>query len=88
MRISLGAAVLLGDLVGSGYVAYTHLDVYKRKANISFNLRKIASGDNLSIGPILRGAAQPVNILTATATVRRIVNMTALTVVEKLMNER
>lgn len=57
-------------------------------ANISFNLLKIASGDNLTIGPILLGAAQPVNILTATATVRRIVNMTALTVVEKLMNER
>jgi malate dehydrogenase (oxaloacetate-decarboxylating)(NADP+) len=57
-------------------------------ANISFNLLKIASGDNLTIGPILLGAAQPVNILTATATVRRIVNMTALTVVEKLMYER
>ncbi|WP_300453774.1 NADP-dependent malic enzyme [Accumulibacter sp.] len=57
-------------------------------ANISFNLLKIASGDNVTIGPILLGAAQPVNILTATATVRRIVNMTALTVVEKLMNER
>ncbi|MBK7955200.1 MAG: NADP-dependent malic enzyme [Candidatus Accumulibacter sp.] len=57
-------------------------------ANISFNLLKIASGDNLTIGPILLGAAQPVHILTSTATVRRIVNMTALTVVDKLMNER
>nr|MBP9804202.1 hypothetical protein [Accumulibacter sp.] len=46
------------------------------------------SGDNLTIGPILLGAAQPVHILTSTATVRRIVNMTALTVVDKLMNER
>ncbi|MBL8399083.1 MAG: NADP-dependent malic enzyme [Candidatus Accumulibacter sp.] len=57
-------------------------------ANISFNLLKIASGDNLTIGPILLGAAQPVHILTSTSTVRRIVNMTALTVVDKLMNER
>ena len=51
-------------------------------ANISFNLLKVAAGDNLTIGPILLGAARPVNILTPTATVRRIVNMTALTVVE------
>ncbi|WP_291992215.1 NADP-dependent malic enzyme [Candidatus Accumulibacter sp. ACC003] len=57
-------------------------------ANISFNLLKIASGDSLTIGPILLGAAQPVHILTATATVRRLVNMTALAVVDKLMNER
>ena len=51
-------------------------------ANISFNLLKVAAGDNLTVGPILLGAAQPVNILTPTATVRRIVNMTALTVVD------
>ncbi len=51
-------------------------------ANISFNLLKTASGDNLTVGPILLGAAKPVNILTPTATVRRIVNMTALTVVD------
>ncbi|TAH47837.1 MAG: NADP-dependent malic enzyme [Betaproteobacteria bacterium] len=51
-------------------------------ANISFNLLKVAAGDNLTVGPILLGAAKPVNILTPTATVRRIVNMTALTVVE------
>ena len=51
-------------------------------ANISFNLLKVAAGDNLTIGPITLGAAKPVNILTPTATVRRIVNMTALTVVD------
>ena len=50
-------------------------------ANISFNLLKVAAGDNLTVGPIMLGAAKPVNILTPTATVRRIVNMTALTVV-------
>jgi malate dehydrogenase (oxaloacetate-decarboxylating)(NADP+) len=51
-------------------------------ANISFNLLKVAAGDNLTIGPILLGAARPVHILTPTASVRRIVNMTALTVVD------
>jgi malate dehydrogenase (oxaloacetate-decarboxylating)(NADP+) len=53
-------------------------------ANISFNLLKVAAGDNLTIGPIMLGAAKPVNILTPTATVRRIVNMTALTVVDAM----
>jgi len=51
-------------------------------ANISFNLLKVAAGDNLTIGPILLGTARPAHILTPTATVRRIVNMTALTVVD------
>ncbi len=51
-------------------------------ANISFNLLKIASADNVTIGPILLGAARPVHILTPSATVRRIVNMTALTVMD------
>ena len=55
-------------------------------ANISFNLLKVAAGDNLTVGPILLGAAKPVNILTPTATVRRIVNMTALTVVDACIN--
>ena len=36
----------------------------------------------LGSAPVLLGAAKPVHILTPTATVRRIVNMTALTVVE------
>ncbi|HTP61459.1 MAG TPA: NADP-dependent malic enzyme [Burkholderiales bacterium] len=51
-------------------------------ANISFNLLKIASSDNVTIGPILLGAARPVHILTPSATVRRIVNMTALSVAD------
>ena len=49
-------------------------------ANISYNLLKTAAGGNIAIGPVLLGANQPMHILTATATVRRIVNMTALTV--------
>jgi len=51
-------------------------------ANISFNLLKTAVGDGITIGPILLGAAAPVHILTPSATVRRLVNMAALTVVE------
>ena len=51
-------------------------------ANISFNLLKVASGGGVTLGPILLGVAKPVNILTPSATVRRIVNMTALTVVD------
>ena len=51
-------------------------------ANISFNLLKIAAGSGLTLGPILLGVAKPVHILTASATVRRIVNMSALAVVD------
>ncbi len=51
-------------------------------ANISFNLMKMANGDGVTVGPILLGAAQPVQILTSSATVRRLVNMTALAVVD------
>jgi malate dehydrogenase (oxaloacetate-decarboxylating)(NADP+) len=51
-------------------------------ANIGYNLLKTAAGNNVAIGPILLGAARPVHILTASATVRRIVNMTALTVLD------
>ena len=51
-------------------------------ANIAFNLLKTAAGDGVTVGPLLLGAARPVHILTPTATVRRIVNMTALLSVE------
>ena len=51
-------------------------------ANIAFNLLKTAAGDGITVGPILLGAARPVHILTPTATVRRIVNVTALLSVE------
>ena len=51
-------------------------------ANIAFNLLKITNGDGITVGPMLLGAAQPVHILTPTATVRRLVNMTALAVVD------
>jgi malate dehydrogenase (oxaloacetate-decarboxylating)(NADP+) len=51
-------------------------------ANIAYNLLKTAAGGGIAIGPILLGAAKPVHILTPSATVRRIVNMTALTVAD------
>jgi malate dehydrogenase (oxaloacetate-decarboxylating)(NADP+) len=51
-------------------------------ANIAYNLLKVAAGGGIAIGPVLLGAARPVHILTPSATVRRIVNMTALTVAD------
>jgi malate dehydrogenase (oxaloacetate-decarboxylating)(NADP+) len=51
-------------------------------ANIAYNLLKTAAGNNIAIGPVLLGAARPVHILTPSATVRRIVNMTAWTVID------
>jgi len=51
-------------------------------ANIAFNLLKTATGQGMTIGPILLGAAKPVHVLTPSATVRRIINMTALAAVE------
>jgi malate dehydrogenase (oxaloacetate-decarboxylating)(NADP+) len=51
-------------------------------ANIAYNLLKTAAGGNIAIGPMLLGVGRPAHILTASATVRRIVNMTALTVAE------
>jgi len=51
-------------------------------ANISYNLLKVAAGNGVAIGPVLLGCSRAVHILTASATVRRIVNMTALAVVD------
>ncbi len=51
-------------------------------ANIAYNLLKTAAGSGIAIGPVLLGCARPVHILTPSATVRRIVNMTALCVVD------
>jgi malate dehydrogenase (oxaloacetate-decarboxylating)(NADP+) len=51
-------------------------------ANIAYNLLKVSAGGGIALGPVLLGAAKPVHILTASATVRRIVNMTAMTVAD------
>ena len=50
--------------------------------NIAYNLLKTAAGGNVAIGPFLLGANAPVHILTSSSTVRRIVNMAAMTVVD------
>ncbi len=57
-------------------------------ANISFNLLKVIGGAGITVGPILLGAGKPVHILTPTATVRRIINMTALAVVDAQEQEK
>ncbi|RRD56294.1 NADP-dependent malic enzyme [Comamonadaceae bacterium OH2545_COT-014] len=56
-------------------------------ANIAYNLLKVAAGGGIAIGPVLLGAAKPVHILTPSTTVRRIVNMTALTVTDAIINK-
>ena len=57
-------------------------------ANISYNLIKMIGGSGVTIGPILLGAAHPVHILTSSSTVRRIVNMTAMAVLDALKIKR
>jgi malate dehydrogenase (oxaloacetate-decarboxylating)(NADP+) len=57
-------------------------------ANISYNLLKTAAGNGIAIGPLLLGVAKPIHILTPAATVRRIVNLTTLAVVEAASNAR
>ncbi|BAO90650.1 NADP-dependent malic enzyme [Caballeronia cordobensis] len=47
-------------------------------ANIAYNLLKVVSGDGVTVGPFLLGASHPVHILTPAATVRRVINMTAV----------
>jgi malate dehydrogenase (oxaloacetate-decarboxylating)(NADP+) len=51
-------------------------------ANISYNLLRVAASGGVTVGPILLGADKPVHILTQTATVRGILNMTALAAVD------
>ena len=57
-------------------------------ANISYNLIKMIGGSGVTIGPILLGAAHPVHILTSSSTVRRVVNMTAMAVLDALKIKR
>jgi malate dehydrogenase (oxaloacetate-decarboxylating)(NADP+) len=55
-------------------------------ANILFNVLKVTGGNGVTVGPILLGAAASAHVLTASATVRRVVNMTALAVAETAHN--
>ncbi|MFA4913866.1 MAG: phosphate acyltransferase, partial [Burkholderiaceae bacterium] len=50
--------------------------------NITYNMLKMTGSNGIAMGPILLGAARPVHILTTSATVRRIVNMTAVAVID------
>lgn len=56
--------------------------------NVTYNLLKMTGSNGVAIGPILLGAARPVHILTNSSTVRRIINMTALAVVNAQMESR
>ncbi|MDN4037708.1 NADP-dependent malic enzyme [Massilia sp. YIM B02443] len=68
-----------GDFAGSAnLLVMPSLDA----ANILFNVLKVAAGKGVTVGPILLGTAKPVHILSPSATVRRIVNMTALAAAE------
>ena len=76
---SRAAQMPMSTLIGNAnLLVLPNLDA----ANIAYNLLKTAAGGNIAIGPVLLGAAKPVHILTASTTVRRIVNMTALTVAD------
>ena len=74
-QAQMPGTTLIGD---ANLLVLPNLD----SANIAYNLLKTAAGGNIAIGPVLLGAAKPVHILTASTTVRRIVNMTALTVAD------
>jgi malate dehydrogenase (oxaloacetate-decarboxylating)(NADP+) len=80
----LDEAIRLAEFPNSRYKGGANLLIMPTldAANIAFNLLKTTAGANVTIGPILLGANKPVHVLTPTATPRRIVNMTALTVAE------
>ena len=74
-----GSALSAHSLTGSAnLLVLPNLDA----ANILFNVLKVVASHGVTIGPILLGAAAPVHILTASATMRRLVNMTALAVAD------
>ncbi len=80
----------LSEVIRKGFLADTTLSGAANllilpnldAANILFNVLKVVSGHGVTIGPILLGAAKPVHILAPSATMRRVVNMTALAVTE------
>jgi malate dehydrogenase (oxaloacetate-decarboxylating)(NADP+) len=74
-RAGMPRSTLVGD---ANLLVFPGIDA----ANIAYNLLKTAAGGGIAIGPVLLGAAQPVHVLTPSATVRRIVNMTALAVAD------
>jgi malate dehydrogenase (oxaloacetate-decarboxylating)(NADP+) len=81
---ALSKAILDQEMPDSGLTASANVLVMPNvdAANISYNLLRIAAGQGITVGGILLGAARPAHILTPSATVRRIVNMTALAAVD------
>ncbi|EWM50782.1 phosphate acetyl/butaryl transferase family protein [Bordetella holmesii 70147] len=81
---ALDEALRLRILSSSTLKGSANLLVYPNvdSGNIAYNLLKTAAGGNVAVGPFLLGANAPVTILTSSATVRRIVNMAALTVID------
>jgi malate dehydrogenase (oxaloacetate-decarboxylating)(NADP+) len=77
-RATMPDSTLLGD---ANLLVMPNIDA----ANIAYNLLKVASGGGIAVGPVLLGAAKPVHILTPSATVRRLVNMSAMAVVDANM---
>ena len=74
-----GSALSQNSLAGAAnLLVLPNLDA----ANILFNVLKVVASHGVTIGPILLGAAAPVHILTPSATMRRLVNMTALAVAD------
>ncbi len=74
-KVHMPDSTLLGD---ANLLVMPNID----SANIAYNLLKVTSGGGIAVGPVLLGAAKPVHILTPSATVRRLVNMTAMAVVD------
>ncbi len=81
---ALSHTVLEGSMPDSPLEAEANLLIMPNvdAANITYNALRITAGGGITIGAILLGAAQPVHILTPASTVRRIVNMSAVAVVD------
>jgi malate dehydrogenase (oxaloacetate-decarboxylating)(NADP+) len=81
---ALSRAVLQASMPDSPLVNEANLLIMPNvdAANITYNALRITAGGGITIGAILLGAAQPVHILTPASTVRRIVNMSAVAVVD------
>jgi malate dehydrogenase (oxaloacetate-decarboxylating)(NADP+) len=87
---ALDASIRSGAVTSSSLKGDANLLVLPNidAANISYNLLKTAAGNGIAIGPLLLGVAKPIHILTPAATVRRIVNVTTLAVVEAASDAR
>ncbi|HWP18368.1 MAG TPA: NADP-dependent malic enzyme [Burkholderiaceae bacterium] len=84
---ALSESVRLGFLPGSTLTGTANILVLPNldAANILFNVLKMTGGQGITVGPILLGTAAPAHVLTPSATVRRVVNMTALTAARELL---